>query len=103
MKVTDPTPKQYEDFNAAWRGIELTIRHCANWCTMVGMDHIEVISAERLPLPITETGYKSHFVPPEQIAEIGTPVEYVMAWLDHAGDSAEWKKVEFEARQLSLF
>jgi hypothetical protein len=69
----------------------------------VQQSRIEVISAERLPLPITETGYKSHLISPERIAEIGTPEEYALGWLDHAADSAEWKKAEFDARQLSLF
>jgi len=94
---------RYAVSRADWRGIGLEIRHCANWCAMVGMDHIELVSIERVPLPITQTGYKSHFISPERIAEIGTPVEYALAWLDHEAESAEWKKVEFEARQLSLF
>jgi hypothetical protein len=70
---------------------------------MVGIDHIEVVSVDRVPLPITGTGYKSHFISPERIAEFGTPVDFVMAWLDHATGSAEWIKAEFESRQLSLF
>lgn len=103
MKATDPMQKRYEEINAAWRGVDLTIRHCADWCVTVGIDHIEVVSDGRVALPITETGYKSYFIPPEQIAEIGTPADYVLAWLDHAADSTAWKKSEFEARQLSLF
>lgn len=95
--------KGYIVSRVAWRGIGLDVRHCGNWCAMVGIDHIEIVSAERVPLPITGTGYKSHFISPERIAEIGTPVEYVMAWLDHAAESAEWKNAEFESRQLSLF
>lgn len=88
---------------AVWRGIGLEIRHCVNWCAMVGMDHIEVVSAERVPLPITGTGYRSHFISAEQIAEIGSPVDYVIAWLDHAAQSVEWKEAAFVARQLNLF
>lgn len=103
MKATELTPKQYEEFNAVWRGIDLTIRHCADWCAMVGMDHIEVVTDGRVSLPITGTGYKSHFVPPEQIAKIGTPLDNVIAWLDHAAETAEWTKTEFDARQLCLF
>jgi len=93
----------YAASRAEWCGIGLEIRHCPNWCAMVGMDHIEVVSVERVPLPITGTGYKSHFISPEQVAEMGSPVDYVIVWLDHAAESAEWKKAEFEARQLSLF
>ena len=89
--------------HADWRVIGLEIRHCVNWCAMVGMDHIEVISAERVPLPITETGYKSLFIPPERIAEFGSATDYVLAWLDHAAEAESWKGREAEARQLSLF
>jgi len=103
MPVTNPQDDRYDSFNAAWHGVDLTIRHCAEWSVSVGIDHIEVISAKRVPLPVTETGYRSHFISPERIAEIGTPVAYVLAWLDHAAESADWKEAEFEARQLSLF
>jgi hypothetical protein len=95
--------KEYTVSHVTWRGIGLEVRHCAKWCAMVDMDHIEVVSVDRLPLPITGTGYKSHFISPERIAEIGTPVDYVIAWLDHAAESAEWIKAELESRQLSLF
>lgn len=97
------TKKGYIVSRVTWRGIGLEVRHCANWCAMVAMDHIEIVSAERVPLPITGTGYKSHFISPKRVAEIGTPVEYVMAWLDHAAESAEWRKTELETRQLSVF
>ena len=66
-------------------------------------NQIEVISAERVPLPITETGYKSLFIPPERIAEFGSATDYVLAWLDHAAEAESWKGREAEARQLSLF
>ncbi len=86
-----------------WRGIGLEIRNCPTWSKAADIDHIEVVSDARMPLPITGTGYKSHFLSPEQIAEIGTPVDYVMAWLDHAAQSETWKRREADARQLSLF
>lgn len=93
----------YTVSRADWRGIGLEIRHCVNWCAMVGMDHIEVISDGRMPLPITETGYKSHFLPRERIAEFGSATDYVLAWLDHAAVAESWRRREAEARQLSLF
>jgi len=92
---------EYEVFNAVWRGIELEIRHKRNWA--VGFDHIETSSADRVSLPITETGYRSLFILPERIAAYGTPVDYVLAWLDDAAQSKSWKQNEAKARQLSLF
>lgn len=94
---------RYTVFRAEWRGISLKIRHCPMWSKAVEIDHIEVVSDKRVPLPITETGYKSHFLTPEQIADIGTPVDYVMAWLGHAAQSETWKRNEAGSRQLSLF
>jgi len=95
--------KGYVVSRVTWRGIGLEVRHCSNWSASVGIDHIEVVSVDRVPLPITGTGYKSHFISPERVAEIGTPVEYVIAWLDHEAESVEWRKAELESRQLSLF
>ena len=93
----------YEISRVTWRGIALEIRHCRNWCAIVGMDHIEVESAHRVALPITETGYRSHFIVPERIDEFGEAVGYVLAWLDHESRSREWRRREADARQLSLF
>lgn len=104
MSMPAAKPKDgYDLTRATWRGIRLEIRHCRTWSKAAGIDHIEVVSGERAPLPITETGYRSHFIMPEAIAEFGTPVEYILAWLDHAAQSKDWKQSEAEARQLSLF
>lgn len=95
--------EQYTVTRATWRGIGLEIRHCPTWSKAAGIDHIEVFSDECAPLPITDTGYRSHFIMPEHIAEVGTPVEYVMAWLDHEAQNKSWKLKEAAGRQLSLF
>jgi hypothetical protein len=39
------------------------------------------------PLPITETGYRSHFTAPETAAPFGGPVAYVIAWLDEESET----------------
>jgi hypothetical protein len=101
MPAIDPKRAKYDAFNATWCGIELTIRHLAG--RFEGMDHIEVISTGRVALPVTETGYRSLFILPERVAEIGTPSEYVLAWLNHEAQSESWKRIEAEARQLSPF
>ncbi|MBT8167596.1 hypothetical protein [Falsiruegeria litorea] len=93
----------YDVTRVAWRGIGLEVRHCRTWSIAAGIDHIEVVSDERAPLPITETGYRSHFIMPEEIAEIGTPLEYVIAWLDYEAQSKSWIAQEAAARQLNLF
>lgn len=49
-----------------WRGIGIQLEFHANrWNSPV--DHIEIRSDNRVPLPITETGYKSHFISAGQV------------------------------------
>jgi hypothetical protein len=72
----------------------ITVRHCATWL-QDEMSHLEIISADRAPHPISETGYKSHFIRPEHIVEEGGPVAYVIAWLQTLDDG--------KPKQLSLF
>ncbi|MGJ8530182.1 hypothetical protein [Maritalea sp.] len=93
--------KSYESFNAVWCGIELTIRHAKDWSA--GYDHIEVISADRVPLSITETGYRSLFIVPERLAEHRIVVDYVLAWLDEEANTEAWQCSQRQSKQLSLF
>lgn len=84
-----------------WRGVQLEIEHMPSWSH--GMDHIEIRSENRVPIPITETGYKSLFVATKDIEVTSDPVAYVLAWLDHEACSDEWKCKAVEQAQLSLF
>lgn len=61
------------------------------------------MAPERAPLPITETGYKSHFCDRREIEAAGGPVAYALAWLDMAADSKTWREACAARRQLSLF
>jgi hypothetical protein len=55
----DPARSQpvYEEFQIDWQGQSLTVRHCAAW---LGDEtaHLEIISADRAPHPISDTGYE---------------------------------------------
>lgn len=84
-----------------WHAIELTVEHTPNWAA--DFDHIQVASKDRVALPITETGYKSHFLPSDQITDYGDAVDYVLAWLDYESKSKSWKNAEAKTVQLSLF
>lgn len=55
------------------------------------------------PLPITETGYRSHFVAASVIAAGGGPVAYVDMWLETNRDTPAWREREQAARQPTLF
>ena len=99
--VADNQLDEYEQYDIVWNGIELAVCHKRNWAA--GFDHVEVISTGRVPLPITETGYRSAFLHPEQITEYGSAAKYVIAWLDEQSKSNNWIRQELESRQLSLF
>lgn len=92
-----------------WRGITLEITYEPNWlnigdrCPELGHAHLEVRSRpDGVRLPITETGYRSHFLHAEEVDQAGGPVEYVKAWMDHMAQSREWADHVENSRQLSL-
>lgn len=91
-------------YRLTWRGIGIeAIYTPLKWKTIA---HLEVrsINPERAKLPITETGYRSHFHQPGTIEALGGDVvAQVIAWLDEEANSPEWRRIEEAARQLSLF
>jgi hypothetical protein len=68
-------------------------------------DHIEVesIAPNKAPLPITETGYRSHFLPPLELVNDGGPVTFVTAWLDREAKGKDWQKRQAIRQQGDLF
>lgn len=91
-----------------WHGITVRISYEADWLNSASAYHpahlqIEAVKPERAALPITETGYKSHFVDPGRIEDAGGPVAYAIAWLDAVAAEKWWREREQAARQLSLF
>ena len=70
------------------------------------IDHLEILSVrpERAPLPITGTGYLSHFMQPGTIAAHGGDVvAQVKAWLDEESAKPEWQAHIEAGRQWTLF
>jgi hypothetical protein len=101
--------RNIETFRIDWNGIAIEIRWEPNWLNLVssGYDtaHIEIesIAPERAHLPITETGYRSHFTSPDTVAAYGGPVAFVEAWLETEAQAPDWRCNEQEKRQLMLF
>lgn len=88
-----------------WQGVEIELTYKPEDYGGV-IAHLEVrsVNPERAPLPITETGYRSHFHPVGTVeASEGTLVEQVTAWLDEEAKSKAWKKYIEDSRQLCLF
>lgn len=84
-----------------WRGIGIQLEfYPSRWNSPV--DHIEIRSDNSVLLPITETGYKSHFLQAGQVTRENL-IEQVTAWLDAEAQTDAWKRYEETSRQLSLF
>ena len=68
------------------------------------VDHLQIETLEpaRAPLPITETGYRSHFVGKNTIPDGVDPAAYVEAWLNEAAKSRSWGHLEINVRQYDL-
>jgi len=106
--MTD-TPAQTHTI--VWNGIRIEVRYCRSWSESYEriygypLAHLEIesIDPERTPLPVTQTGYRSHFTRPDIIEADGGPVELVRAWLDDAAKDPKWIASEAARKQLSLF
>jgi hypothetical protein len=100
--------RHIETFRIEWSGIAIEIRYEPHWLGMdIGYDtaHLEIesIVPERTPLPITETGYRSHFTSPETVAAYGGPIAFVEAWLETESQAPGWRHEEQARRQFDLF
>lgn len=100
--------RSLETHTIIWRGTTVAISYEARWLGSDGpfsMAHLQlqVIAPEGAILPVTETGYRSHFVHRAVIEDAGGPVAFATAWLDDAALSPDWKEREQASRQLALF
>jgi len=85
-----------------WDGVQVEITYSQRrWKS--DFDHIELYVEVGGIIPVTETGYRSHFLPAGIVEEYGGPDSYVCAWLDHEAQKPEWKKRQDAARQMTLF
>ncbi|UWR13357.1 hypothetical protein [Sulfitobacter mediterraneus] len=83
-----------------WQDIPIAISVDAEW---LGGDmvHLEFRASE--PLPITSTGYRSHFMARSAWEEIDDLAVHVLAWLDEKAQSKAWQNHRDARRQPSLF
>lgn len=101
----------YSSVHIDWNGIRIEIRYCPDWMGLSKSPYrhafahlkIESVQPANAPLPITETGYRSHFTWPDAIDAAGGPAEFVRAWLDDAAKNPEWIAAQEKRKQLSLF
>lgn len=98
-----------ETYRFTWRGIEIEARYVASYWEEIAHLEIRSIKPEREPLPITETGYRSHFHHSGVIDLHGaenrgdTLIAHVVDWLDAEADKPAWKDFVEASRQGELF
>lgn len=102
-----PRKTRYEiDWNdpASGQTVRLRITHSRDYLSS-GSDHVEVesIRPKRAALPITETGYRSHFMPALDLINAGGPVVLVRAWLDSEAKGKDWQRKTAARAQGDLF
>jgi hypothetical protein len=83
-----------------WHGIIIQV----TWEKQRFVDHlqIETLDPQRAPLPITETGYRSHFIAKDVIDAAGGAEAYVLDWLNAASGKRGWAEQEIDIRQYAL-
>lgn len=83
-----------------WRGILISI----TFEKQRFVDHIQVETLEpsRAPLPITATGYRSHFIAKHAIEDGAAAADYVETWLNHEARHRGWVEQEASIRQYAL-
>ena len=100
--------RNYQTHLLTWRGISIEVRYCAEWSESYrrsfgyGLAHLE-IDASGQPLPVTTTGYRSHFTRPDVIEEHGGPAAFALGWLNSEANTKAWRKIDTQHRQLTLF
>ena len=85
----------------SWEGITIDLSYTQPIYCGPHFHHIELKASE--PLPVTETGYRSHFIAPAELALWDSPEAFVIDWLNHAAQLPAWREYRDQSRQLSLF
>jgi hypothetical protein len=93
--------EQYETHKLDWRGKKIEVAYDPR--SFAGYAHLQIRSKHGKPLPITETGYRSHFADPADVEHFGGPAAYVEAWLNSMAETKAWKRAERDGVQLALF
>lgn len=96
--------QQPQTYRLIWQSIEIEARYWPRKWGVIAHLEIESIYPERAPLPITNTGYRSHFHQPSTVEALGGDVvAQVIAWLEEEAKASEWQAHIAASRQGELF
>lgn len=87
-----------------WQGITIEATYTPlKWGVTAHLE-VQSVNPAKSPLPITATGYRSHFHTPGTVEALGGDVvAQVVAWLDEEASNADWQAYSANQRQLTLF
>jgi len=94
-----------------WQDIAIEVAYTPDWLNQAnkypeaGYAHIEVrsIEPEKIPLPITETGYKSEFIHDSCIDGLDDAVAFIIDQLEEGAKAPVWQAYVEQQRQYTLF
>lgn len=88
-----------------WRGVTICVRLTTNCYSQPDLHHLEIQSVrpEREPLPITETGYRSHYFFSNDRMSLDEATDFVEDWIDRDAQTKAWISYVDESRQGALF
>ncbi|MCJ2187879.1 hypothetical protein [Novosphingobium beihaiensis] len=93
-----------QTYRFTWQAIDIEAVYTPLRWNVIAHLEIRSISPERAPLPITRTGYRSHFHQPGTIeANGGDVVAQLTAWLNEESQKPEWQNYVEASRQGELF
>lgn len=96
--------QQSQRYRLKWQGIEIEATYTPRKWGAIAHLQIRSIAPAGAPLPITSTGYRSHFHQPGIVeAHGGDVVAQVTAWLDEEATRRDWRAHVEAARQGELF
>jgi len=89
-----------------WRGIEIETRYVPrDFGGAIAHLELKSINPPKARIPMTETGYRSHFHPVGTIERDfgGDVVACVLDWLNAEAKSKKWRDYVENSKQLMLF
>lgn len=100
--------KPSHTYSFTWQGIEIEAAYTPRKWSVIDYLEIKSINPARAPLPITNTGYLSHYfepdMHPEAIEGDGSKlIAQIIAWLDTEARSREWLAYVEASKQGDLF
>lgn len=96
--------EQQTAYRLTWQCIEIEVIYTQRRWSVIDHLSIRSVSPEAAPLPITGTGYRSHFMQPDTIEAHGDDVvAQVTALLDEEAVKPAWRALVEASRQGKLF